>query len=199
MRPQNFARFALVATPILVITAVACGGSKTPGPTTPAGSSSAAPTGDPTITHPDHPDSTKVTWKKDSPAKNCHTGDKGAGDLSVSVDKIATSCVDTKTMHKLGTTTTGAGSSTAMVTAIPLKAQANHCYRFFGLAEATVTDFDIAVIDSTGKSCGEDLNDNNDAIVLEDGNICFTSDDSVNVNAAVASGQGKWAVEIWSD
>jgi len=102
-------------------------------------------------------------------------------------------------MHKLGTTTTGTGSGSAMVTAIPLKAQANHCYRFFGLAEATVTDFDIAVIDSAGKSCGEDLNDNNDAIVLEDGNICFTADDAVNVNAAVASGQGKWAVEIWSD
>lgn len=192
--------FALMSAPLIAVAAVACGGSAPPAAVTPAGSSTpAAGSADPTITHPDHPDSAKVTWKKDSPAKSCHTGDKGGGDLSASVTKIATSCVDTKAMHQVGTTTTGSGSSTAMVTAIPLKAQANHCYRFFGLAEAAVTDFDIAVIDSAGKSCGEDLNDNNDAIVLEDGNICFTTDDSVNVNAAVASGQGKWAVEIWSD
>jgi hypothetical protein len=196
MRAPNF---AVLSSPILVVAALACGGSNQPAPTTPAASATAAASGDPTITHPDHPDSAKVTWKKDAPAKSCHTGDKGAGDLSASVTKIATSCVDTKTMHQLGTTTTGSGSSTAMVTAIPLQAKANHCYRFFGLAEATVTDFDIAVIDSAGKSAGEDLNDNNDAIVLEDGNICFTVDDNVNVNAAVASGQGKWAVEIWSD
>jgi hypothetical protein len=192
--------FAMLSSPLLllIVTALGCGGSNQPAPTTPAASAATA-SGDPTITHPDHPDSAKVTWKKDAPAKSCHTGDKGAGDLSASVTKIATSCVDTKAMRQVGTTTTGTGSSTAMVTAIPLKAQANHCYRFFGLAEATVTDFDIAVIDSAGKSCGEDLNDNNDAIVLEDGNICFTVDDNVNVNAAVASGTGKWAVEIWSD
>ena len=34
---------------------------------------------------------------------------------------------------------------------------------------------------------------------FEDGAICFKTDDTVNVNTAVASGKGKFAVEIWSD
>jgi hypothetical protein len=117
------------------------------------------------------------------------------------VTAIAGACVDTKKMHQVGQPTTGEGtaSTATMVKTIPLKAQANHCYRIFGLADPTVTDFDIAVMDSAGKSVGEDLTDSNDAIVLEQGTFCFKQDDAVNVNTAVAAGNGKWAVEIWSD
>jgi hypothetical protein len=86
-----------------------------------------------------------------------------------------------------------------MVKSIPLAAKANHCYRVFGLAEASVTDFDIAIMDSAGKLAGEDTTDTNDAIVLEHGAVCFSQDDSASVNTAVATGKGKWAVEIWSD
>jgi hypothetical protein len=122
------------------------------------------------------------------------------GDFTAAVTGMAQACVGTS-MKQLGAATTGTGeaSTASMVTTIPLKAKANHCYRVFGLADSTVTDFDIAVIDSAGKSTGEDGTDGNDAIALEDGAICFKADDSVNVNTAVASGKGKFAVEIWSD
>ena len=147
---------------------------------------------------PDHPESDKVTWKKDG--KNCHTNDKGAGDLAASVTTMAKGCVDTSKMKMLGQPTQRKGAETGqMVTPIVLNAKANHCYRVFGLAQASVTDFDIAVMDSAGKSAGEDLTDSNDAIVLEDGAICFKVDDTAAVNAAVASGAGNWVVEIWSD
>jgi hypothetical protein len=141
-----------------------------------------------------------VTWKKDVSKKNCHGAAKGP-DLAASVTAIASACVDTTKMHQLGSTTKGEGvaSSATMVKAVPLAAKANHCYRIFGLAEPTVTDFDIAVMDSAGKSAGEDTTDTNDAIVLEDGAICFTQDDAATVNMATATGKGKWAVEIWSD
>jgi hypothetical protein len=181
--------------PLLLVAAAACGGSgaAAPGAST---ASTAASTGSKPA---DHPESDKVTWKKDSPAKNCHI--KASGDLVAGATSVATGCVDTRKMRQLGQPTTGqrAAATDPMVQTIPLKAQANHCYRIFGLAEPTVTDFDIAVMDSAGKSAGEDLTDSNDAIVLEDGAICFNQDDNVSVNAAVASGTGKWAVEIWSD
>ena len=103
-------------------------------------------------------------------------------------------------MHQVGQPTTGEGvGSAASVKTIPLAAKANHCYRIFGLAAPSVTDFDIAVMDSNGKLAGEDGTDSNDALVLEDGSICFTQDDAAIVNAAVATGSGKWAVENWSD
>ena len=146
------------------------------------------------------PESDKVTWKNGAPAKNCHQKPK-PGDLTAATTAIAGGCVDTTKMHQLGSPTTGEGqaSSATMVKSIPLAAKANHCYRVFGIAEPTVTDFDIAIMDSAGKLAGEDTTDTNDAIVLEDGAICFSQDDAASVNTAVATGKGKWAVEIWSD
>jgi hypothetical protein len=83
--------------------------------------------------------------------------------------------------------------------AIPLHAEANHCYRVYGLSEDALQDLDIAVIDSAGKSCGEDGSDSPDAVVLEGGAICFTAADDVKVNVAAGAGAGKFAVEIWGD
>ena len=185
---------ALAALPL----AVACGGGAT---TTPAATTPTSPGAPHPAGMPDHPASDKVTWKKDSSPKSCHTGNKGDGDRVASVTAMAKGCIDSAKMHQVGAPTQGenSGAPGKMEASIPLKAQANHCYRFFGIAEAAVTDFDIAVMDSAGKSCGEDSTDGNDALVLEDGNICFKVDDDVSVNIAVASGAGKWAVEIWSD
>lgn len=189
---------------LLLGSVVACG-EAIPSPSTPAGGTAAstpsAPTGpvDPSLPKPaTSPESDKVTWKKDAPPKPCHTGAK-TSDVAGGVAAMVKSCVDSTKMHQVGTTTMGEGSREKLVQSIPLKAQANHCYRFFGLAEPAVTDFDIAVIDSAGKSAGEDVTDSNDALVLENGNVCFKVDDAVNVNVAVAGGAGKWAVQIWSD
>jgi hypothetical protein len=178
---------------------VACGGSAPPPAATPISTIDASAPPPAPSTGAASPDSDKVTWKKDAPAKNCHTA-KAAGDYTAAVTGMAKNCVGA-TMHQLGKATTGTGqaSTASMVTTIPLKAKANHCYRAFGLADTTVTDFDIAIIDSAGKSAGEDGTDGNDAIAMEDGSICFKTDDAANVNTAVASGQGKFAVEIWSD
>jgi hypothetical protein len=183
---------------LLFLSVVACGGGSgsSPGATTPTGGPA-----DPSLPKPpDHPDSDKVTWKKDQAGKACRTTTKAGGDLTASLNGMAGGCVDKK-MHLVGSITPGQGQETGgqMVTTLPLKAQANHCYRIVGLAEPTITDLDIAVMDSAGKLAGEDLNDSNDAIVMEESSICFKQDDAANVNVAVAKGQGKWAVGIWSD
>jgi hypothetical protein len=193
----RFARFAVL--PVLALLA-ACGGSSPPPATSDSASSLGAKTATPAAVAATKPESNKVTWKKDAAKKNCHQAGKGA-DLAAATTAIASACVDATKMHQIGSPTTGEGqaSSATMVKTIPLAAKANHCYRVFGLAEPTVTDFDIAIMDSAGKLAGEDTTDANDAIVLEDGSICFTADDAANVNTAVATGNGKWAVEIWSD
>ncbi|HEY2513349.1 MAG TPA: hypothetical protein VGI39_20915 [Polyangiaceae bacterium] len=185
-----------------LLSSVACGGGAASGsgPANQATTTQAsASAGDSTLPKPaDHPESDKVSWKADG--KSCHPNTK-AVDLVAGVTAIANGCVDTKAMHQVGQPTTGQGaaSTATMVQTIPLKGQANHCYRVFGLADPTVTDFDIAIMDSAGKSIGEDLTDSNDAIVLENGSFCFKQDDTANVNTAVAAGTGKWAVEIWSN
>jgi len=178
---------------------VACGGSSPPPASQDSVASLAAKPTTPAAVQATKPESDKVTWKKDAPAKNCHK--PTTGDLVAATSSVAGGCVDATKMHQLGSPTTGEGqaSSATMVKSIPLAAKANHCYRVFGIAEPTVTDFDIAIMDSAGKLAGEDTTDTNDAIVLEDGAICFSQDDAASVNTAVATGKGKWAVEIWSD
>jgi hypothetical protein len=183
------------ALPALSAFALGCGGSPAPATTTPDNS---ALTATPVPKGPDKPESEKVTWKKDPAAKNCHTS--GSADLVAGVAAISKGCVDTAKMHKVGDTAKGEGGGTGkMVTTLPLKAQANHCYRVFGLGEKTITDMDIAVMDSAGKMAGEDSTDSNESIVPESASICFNADDDANVNVAIGNGQGKWAVEIWSD
>jgi hypothetical protein len=189
----------------LVLLSVACGGSSTPA----SGASSAADTSataaaataaTPATTAASKPDSDKVTWKSMAGTGKCHVSSQLAAgaDLAGGVTAMGTACATG--LKQLGATVTGAGGTNGqMVQTIPLHAKANHCYRVFGLAEATVTDFDIAVLDSAGKSAGEDGTDSRDSVVLEDGAICFKVDDEASVNAAVATGSGKWAVEIWSD
>jgi hypothetical protein len=188
-------RIALVLGSVLVLSA--CGGGSAPPPSTstssPATAASANPNAPKLLTKPE---SDKVTWKKDATGKKCHTGAK-TGDTA-SVAAMSKLCVDS-TMKKVGATITGQGGGDTIVKQIPLQAEANKCYRVFGIADATVTDFDIAVMDSAGKEIAEDVLDSNDAIVMEDGAFCFTTADTASVNVATATGQGKWAVEIWSN
>ena len=197
MRTTKATKAACVSLSILLsAVAVGCGGGAAGGPS--PGTPSSTTGGDPSLPKPAvKPDSDKVTWKKDAAPKSCHTGAKG-GDLVANVTGMSNACVDKK-MHQVGAPTQGEGSREKMVTSIPLKAEANHCYRVMGIAEASVTDFDIAVMDSAGKSIGEDLLDTNDAVVLEDGVFCFNAADTASINVAVAAGAGKWAVSVWSD
>jgi hypothetical protein len=190
----------MLVTASFALTLFACGGSA---PTPPAAPTAPTP---PAVTPPaappapsGTPESDKVTWKGAASGTKCHT--TGAtGDLATALTATAQACVGAG-MHQVGSPTTGQGeaSTATMVKTIPLAAKGGHCYRIFGLSEPTVKDFDIAVMDSAGKSAGEDGTDAADALVLENGVICFKADDSANVNTAVASGKGKWAVEIWSD
>jgi hypothetical protein len=193
----------LLSFSTLFVSIAACGGS-TPAPTTGgnpdiSAATPKAPKG------PTSPESDKVTWRKDTTGKNCHTGHKGEGDLVAGVKGIADGCVSGTKLKPIGQPLTGEGGGAAagtpggMIKQFPLHAQANHCYRVFGLAQASVTDFDIAVVDSAVKNAGEDLTDGNDAIVLEDGDICFKVDDDINVNVAVGQGSGKWAAVIYGD
>ncbi len=204
-RAMRASLFGHLGFSLLLVSTFACGGGAAPAPggTTPT-SAGPAGTSKSLGAGPDHPDSDKVTWKKDAPAKNCHTGNKGDGDLVAGVTAMATGCVGSK-MKQVGAPMQGegggasAGTPGGMIKTLPFKAQANKCYRFFGLAQNTVTDFDISVMDSASKNIAEDLTDSNDAIVLEDGVICFKSDDDISINVAVGLGSGKWAVSVWSD
>jgi hypothetical protein len=180
-------------------TVVACGGGSadtSAQPTTPKPADMDKNTRPPA---PTKPDSDKVTWKQGAPYASCHNDVKTAADLVAGVTAMAQACAGLTKMHQIGATVQGTRQNLDPAQAIPLHAEANHCYRVYGLSEGALQDLDIAIIDSTGKSTGEDGSDSPDAVVLEDGEICFTQADDAKVNVAAGSGGGKFAVEIWGD
>ena len=190
---------SLVPLALCAVASASCGGESAAAapPTTAVQAKSSPDVAAPKA--PDHPDSDKVTWKKDATLAQCHNDVKTGADLVAGVTAMATACTGQTKMHQIGQTVQGSRKNLDPALTIPLQAQANHCYRVYGLSEDALKDLDIAVIDSAGKSAGEDGSDSPDAVVLEDGEICFKQADNVSVNVVAGDGNGKFAVEIWGD
>jgi hypothetical protein len=205
MRTPALAIASVAVIASLMLTA--CGGSDSsaPPPATPeAAKSSTPPLGagakDPAAPPmPTKPDSAKVTWKKEPKLANCHNEVKTGKDLVMGVTAMATACAGASKLHQVGKTVEGSRTNLDPAQVIPLHVEANHCYRVYGLSEDALQDLDIAVKDSGDKWCGEDGSDSPDAVVLEDGLLCFNADDDVKINVVAGSGAGKFAVQIWGD
>jgi hypothetical protein len=184
---------------LAVASLVACGGGNadSSAPATPKVSAPA----DSALNPPpaSKPDSDKVTWKKDATFAKCHNDVKTGADLVAGVTAMAQGCASLMKMHQVGQTVQDTYKNMDPAHPIPLHAEAGHCYRVYGLSEDALQDLDIAIVDSAGKAAAEDGSDSPDAVVLEDGAVCFTQTDDVKVNVAAGSGAGKYAVEIWAD
>jgi hypothetical protein len=180
---------------------VACGGGDTPSANTPLSAAAQQAkmdkAGEPPL--PTKPDSDKVTWKQDPSYAKCHNDVTTGADLAAGVTAMANGCAGIMKMHQIGQTTTDTFGATDKAHPIPLHAESGHCYRVYGLSEAALQDLDIAIMDSAGKACAEDGSDSPDAVVLEDGMVCFTATDDVQVNVAAGGGTGKYVVQIWGN
>jgi len=194
--------FALIPVALLSVSSlVACGGGDTPPANTPLSAAAQQAkmdkAGEPPL--PTKPDSDKVTWKQDPSYAKCHNDVQTGADLAAGVTAMANGCAGIMKMHQIGQTTTDTFGATDKAHPIKLHAESGHCYRVYGLSEAALQDLDIAIMDSAGKACAEDGSDSPDAVVLEDGMVCFTATDDVLVNVAAGSGAGKYVVQIWGN
>src|SRR5579872_1831174 len=197
-------RTLLALIPVALVSfasVVACGGGDTPPANSPMSAAQQQAqmdkAGEPPL--PTKPDSDKVTWKQDPAFAKCHNDVKTGADLVAGVTAMANGCASAMKLHQIGQTTQDTFKNLDKAHPIPLHAESGHCYRVYGLSEDALQDLDIAIMDSAGKACGEDGSDSPDAVVLEDGMICFTATDDVQVNIAAGNGGGKFAVSIWGD
>ena len=179
---------------------VACGGGAADtgaGSNLPDPSKVVAKANEPAL--PTHPDSDKVKWKQDPAYAKCHNDVKTGADLAAGVTAMAQGCASALKMHQVGQTTQDTFKNLDKAHPIPLHAEAGHCYRVYGLSEDALQDLDIAMMDSAGKECAEDGSDSPDAVLLEDGAVCFTAADDVTINVAAGNGSGKYVVQVWGD
>ncbi|HEX8791030.1 MAG TPA: hypothetical protein VF765_08750 [Polyangiaceae bacterium] len=178
---------------------VACGGgaADSPGSNLPNPNAVVAKTNEPPL--PTKPDSDKVKWKQDPSFAKCHNDVKTGADIGAGVTAMAQGCASALKMHQVGQTSQDTFKDGDKAHVIPLHAESGHCYRVYGLSEDALQDLDIAMMDSAGKECAEDGSDSPDAVLLEDGAVCFTATDDVNINVAAGSGSGKYVVQVWGD
>jgi hypothetical protein len=198
MRIPTLASVSLLSAVTLSLSACGGGGGDTPPAMTPAQQQAQMDkNGEPPL--PTKPDSDKVTWKQDPSYAKCHNDVKTGADIAAGVAAIAAPCASMMGLKQIGTTTQDAYKNLDPAHTIPLDAQAGHCYRIYGLSEDALQDLDIAITDSAGKMAAEDGSDSPDAVVLEDGMVCFTVADKATINIAAGSGAGKYAVQVWGN
>jgi hypothetical protein len=191
-------RHALLALPLL-----ACGGASPPPATAPT--ATAAMPGDATqggtALIPGGSAGSKKADRASNPAWSaCHSSFKPASaDLGAEVGKMAQGCASVTKMHVVGETFKGHQSASNPPQSFKLKAQAKHCYRAYAAAAGAIADLDLLIKDSEGAVAGEDSTDDPTPVIIEDGAVCFKADDDASVVVSVGSGEGDYAVQVWSD
>jgi hypothetical protein len=185
--PSNFTGARVPG--LLLASLVACGG----------GTADAAAPVAPSHAVANHPDSDRATWKREPSFASCYANVGPGAEVVARVTAMGDACARVTKMHQVGQTVQGLRQALDHPFAIPLHVEANHCYRVYGAADSSLLDLDLALVDSAGKSAGADATDGADAVLLEDGAVCFTSQDDATLNVSSGNGGGKFAVEVWSD
>ena len=206
-------RFRSLALPALLAVA-ACGGGKPPDTRFAevakgdAGATSAAPPSTPFVSNvpmaemppPFKFGSKKADRKVIAGSAACAAGFKPqAGDLGAEVQKLAKGCADATKMRALGAVLTGTQAQGGSAQTFKLKAEANHCYRVYGVTAPTVKNIEVLVADSEGFVAYEARSDEPRVVATDDGAICFKSADDALLLVSVGAGEGAFALQIWSD
>ncbi len=169
----------------------------------PAAAASAAPSesasAEAPAAAPSNPGSNKASAKHEIAWATCHSSFTPKGkSVSADVTALAKGCAKVTKMKVMGKTLTGKladGGSQSF----PLKAKANKCYRVYAQGADTLKDLDVAIKDSAGATAGEDSTDASNAVVLDDGAVCFKEADTASVVVSAGSGNGAFAAQIWGD
>ena len=185
--------FALLAATLAGAGVAACGGGGTdaPPPATPAAAPPAPKAADTGPKPADKPDSDKVTWKRDPSFAKCHNDVKTGADLVAGVTAMAQGCAAPMKMHQIGQTVqssaaTSTRRSPSRCTPRPTTATAcTACPRTRCRTSTSPSSTRRARVR------GEDGSDSPDAVVLEDGAVCFTAADDVKVNVAARQRLGQ--------
>lgn len=147
--------------------------------------------------------SKKATVKQDPAFAACHANYKPTSngrDLNGDVTKMAKMCEAATKMHLVaGGTFKGSGSEESRPAHFKFKAKSGKCYRAFAESDPGIKDLDMQIKDSADETAGEDATDDPSPIVMEDGAVCFTTDDEPYVSLAVGMGKGNFAIQVWSD
>ena len=80
-----------------------------------------------------------------------------------------------------------------------VKIQGGLCYRFFGVADASIPDLDILIEKANGDLVGDDKTNGSVAIIEADKNWCMDRDDDYRFQVQVkGTGKGNYKFGVWA-
>ncbi|WP_394823318.1 hypothetical protein [Pendulispora albinea] len=120
-----------------------------------------------------------------------------ASDPAGQLQRLAKACSDK--MHPAGAPVSGTQAQGAPAQSIKLKAESGRCYRVYAAAAPAVKNLVVVVTDSAGAVVWESRTEEARVAAPEDGALCFKANDDAQVTVSVGSGEGAYAVQIWSD
>jgi hypothetical protein len=226
-KPRTLPLFALASAAAFpfVVALGACGGgtpATTPGnasasaSVTALASTSAAPTDTsstattstgpasalPTASQPSSITSKKTMRKKSPEWLVCHKDyqpQTHGRDLAADVKREGTMCQDTSGMHAMDAHLFKGKKDSDPPDTFTFPAHAGKCYRAFAESAPGIDDLDLVIKDSDRNVAGEDSTDDPNPIVLEEGAVCFNTDDTATVSSTIGSGHGDYIVQVWTD
>jgi hypothetical protein len=141
----------------------------------------------------------RVYPTSNSAALACVTTPAANANPAADLAAVGRACADPTKLHSLGAVSSGAQKPDAAAQKFPFAAQAGHCYRAYGSAASSVTDFSVFILDSTGATAARGHTDAGRVAAPADGALCFHDADNANVVVTIGRGSGAFAVQIWSD
>ena len=118
-----------------------------------------------------------------------------AGRAERDVERLGRSCGPANGMEPLGSVI--AGEATARFTETRLDVTAGECLRIFAVAEATVPNLMVEVVDAKGKVVASDHNSDRWPILNPDGPFCMTEAAELTIRVRARVSRGRFAMQIW--
>ncbi|HEX7664793.1 MAG TPA: hypothetical protein VF407_09790 [Polyangiaceae bacterium] len=115
------------------------------------------------------------------------------------VGAIVKACAAPTSLKPSGAVLSGSQKPDAVAQKFPFAAQAGHCYRAYGSAAPSVTDFSVFVLDSAGATAASGHSEGARAIAPANGSVCFKENDAAQIVVTIGRGAGTFAVQVTSD
>ena len=131
----------------------------------------------------------------------CRAGWHPSGnDAGKAVEALANACAAATKTHGAAPTMTGSQNAVSTTpSTYKFHAQANHCYRVYGVASSSVKNLVAVVTDSDGASIAEYHTDDVTPFIAPNEALCFSTDVDAKITVSVGLGDGPYAIAVWQD
>jgi hypothetical protein len=120
-------------------------------------------------------------------------------DLASNVERLGGGCASATAMKKSGPLLEGNQKATSAAQAHKLGVGKGRCVRVYGVAAESARAWSLVVRDAQGFVAAEALAEGGVAVLPREGALCFGDESAATVTVGIGEGEGRYALQIWTD